>query len=145
MSAGAHKPRVPAVAGWFTADAEPALLGSRCSACGSTFFPPVATSCRNPACGAGELAVTRLGRTGTLWSFTNACYPPPPPFVAADPFVPLCIGAVEIEPEKLVVLGQMARGVEVADLAVGARVELVVEPLYEDDDTEYVVWKWRPA
>jgi hypothetical protein len=23
--------------------------------------------------------------------------------------------------------------------------ELVVEPLFEDEQTEYVVWKWKPA
>ena len=23
--------------------------------------------------------------------------------------------------------------------------ELVLDTLYEDDDNEYVVWKWRPA
>jgi hypothetical protein len=35
-------------------------------------------------------------------------------------------------------------GVGVADLAVGDQVELVLDTLYEDDDHEYVVWKWRP-
>jgi hypothetical protein len=27
---------------------------------------------------------------------------------------------------------------------VGAEVELVLDTLYEDDDNEYLVWKWRP-
>ena len=30
-------------------------------------------------------------------------------------------------------------------LAVGTEVELVVDVLYEDDDHEYLVWKWRPV
>jgi len=35
-------------------------------------------------------------------------------------------------------------GVGVDDLAVGDEVELVLDTLYEDDDHEYLVWKWRP-
>ena len=45
----------------------------------------------------------------------------------------------------MVVLGQVAEGVTVADLEVGQSVELVVEPLYSDDDTEYLVYKWKPV
>jgi hypothetical protein len=35
-------------------------------------------------------------------------------------------------------------GVTVDDLAVGDEVELVLEPLYSEDDTDYLVWKWQP-
>jgi hypothetical protein len=28
---------------------------------------------------------------------------------------------------------------------VGDEVELVLDTLYEDDEHEYVVWKWRPV
>jgi uncharacterized protein len=35
--------------------------------------------------------------------------------------------------------------VRVDDLRVGMPVELAVETLFEDDDNEYVVWKWRPV
>jgi hypothetical protein len=44
-----------------------------------------------------------------------------------------------------VVLGQVADGYGVGDLKVGTEVELVVEPLFADDEHEYVVWKWRPC
>ena len=44
----------------------------------------------------------------------------------------------------MVVLGQVADGFGVDDLRVGGEVELVVETLFEDDDNEYRIWRWRP-
>ncbi len=41
-------------------------------------------------------------------------------------------------------LGQVADGYGVADLRVGAEVELVVETLYGDDG-ELLVWRWKPV
>jgi uncharacterized OB-fold protein len=64
--------------------------------------------------------------------------------VSPDPFVPYAIAAVQLDTEKMVVLGQVVPGVDVADLRAGQRVELVLDPLYEDDDHEYLVWKWKP-
>ena len=45
----------------------------------------------------------------------------------------------------MVVLGQIADGFGVADLSVGAKVDLVIETLYSDDEKEYVVYRWKPA
>jgi uncharacterized protein len=45
----------------------------------------------------------------------------------------------------MVVMGQMASGVAVDDLSVGAEVELVLDTLYEDEEHAYLVWKWRPV
>jgi|GEM_PF-6128805 len=42
-------------------------------------------------------------------------------------------------------LGPVVPGVGVDALAVGTEVELVLDTLYEDDDHEYLVWKWRPC
>ncbi len=86
-----------------------------------------------------------LSRRGRIWSYTDARYQPPPPYVAADPYVPFCLAAVELAAEKLVVMGQVVGDVTVADLAVGDEVELVVDTLYSEDDCDYLVWKWRPA
>jgi hypothetical protein len=44
----------------------------------------------------------------------------------------------------MVVLGALADGVDAAGLEVGTEVELELGTLYEDDEHEYVVWKWRP-
>lgn len=138
----------PAIDGWFTLGAEPALVGSRCTACESTFFPPFPPGdgfCRNPGCSGTEFAPAELSRRGNVWSYTDARYQPPPPYVpAADPYEPFALAAVEL-PEGLVVLGQVAEGYGVEDLRVGAEVELVVEPLYEDETGERTTWRWKPV
>lgn len=140
------KERVPAVEGWFTLDADdPHLLGNRCTGCGAYFFPRASGLCRNPACDGTEFEEVELGSRGTVWSYTTNHYQPPAPYVAPDPFVPYSVAAVELPSERLVVLGQIASGVDPASLRVGAEVELVLDTLYEDDDREYVVWKWRPV
>lgn len=140
------KNKVPAVEGWFAMDFEnPHLVGSRCSACKSYFFPKETTFCRNPDCASTEFEEVPLSRSGTLWSFTNNCYQPPAPYVSPEPFEPYIIAAVELPEEKMVVLGQVVSGVAIGDLSAGMRMDLVLDKLYEDDDNEYVVWKWKPA
>jgi uncharacterized OB-fold protein len=124
----------PAVDGWFTTGPEPALVGSRCTTCGSTFFPRTQGFCRNPQCSGEEFEDTELSRRGRVW----------PPYVpATDPYEPFALAAVEL-PEGIVVLGQVAAGYGVADLAVGREVELVVEPLYTDDTGVRTIWRWKP-
>ena len=44
----------------------------------------------------------------------------------------------------MVVLGQVADGYTVADLKVGQQVEMVVEELFTEGDTDYLVWRWKP-
>ncbi len=139
------KTSVPAVTGWFTTDEGPRLLGSRCQACGTFSFPKETAFCRNPACDSTELDEVPLSARGRLWSYTNNCYPPPPPYPASDPFEPYAIAAVELEAEKMVVLGQVVPGVGTDALEAGMEMELTVGPLYEDDEHQYLIWKWRPA
>jgi uncharacterized OB-fold protein len=135
----------PAIEGWFTTGPEPALIGSRCTTCGSTFFPPTAGFCRNPVCAGQEFVATELSRRGRVWSYTDAQYQPPPPYrPRTDPYEPFALAAVEL-PEGIVVLGQVADGYGVADLAVGREVELVVEPLHVDDSGEQTIWRWKPV
>jgi uncharacterized OB-fold protein len=137
---------VPAVEGWFTTDAEPHLLGTRCTSCGTVFFPAASGFCRNPACRGRELVPAELSRTGTVWSYTDAQYQPPPPYIPpGDEHVPFALAAVELAAEQLVVLGQVADGYGVDDLSVGAPVELVVEPLYEVDGVPHLIYRWKPV
>lgn len=141
-----EKPRTPAAPGWFTLDSrEPRLLGTRCKACGSVFFPKETSFCRSLRCDGSEFEEVALSRRGRLWSYTNNEYPPPAPYVATDPFEPYAIAAVELEAEKMVVLGQVVRGVGVDALRVGMEMELALETLFEDEEHDVVVWKWRPA
>ena len=136
--------QVPAIEGWLSID-PPALLGRRCPECGTYMFPPTGQWCPNPRCDCEELETVPLSRTGTVWSYTDAQYQPPPPYVPrTEPYEPFAIAAVELEAERLIVLGQVADGYGVADLAVGTPGDVVVEPLETDGETAKLVWRWRP-
>jgi len=144
MSTTEHTPSVPAIDGWFTIDAEPHLVGTRCTGCGTVAFPPTEGLCRNPACRTRDVVRVPLARTGVVWSCTDAQYQPPPPYIATDPYEPFALAAVELSDEGLVVLGQVAHGYGVEDLHVGQPVELVVETLYSLDGVDHLIWRWRP-
>jgi uncharacterized OB-fold protein len=137
---------IPAIDGWFTTTGEPALLGTRCDSCGSYFFPPERVLCRNPACGSTDLTEHPLGRRGKVWSFSVNHYAAPAPYVGKEPFEPYTVVAVELGAEQMVVLGQLAEGFDPATLKIGDEVEVVIEPLFTDDEgNEHIVWKWRPV
>jgi hypothetical protein len=86
-----------------------------------------------------------LSRTGRLWSYTTNHYQPPDPYVSPDPFVPYTVAAVELAKERMVVLGQLAPGVDPASLELGMEMELVLDTLFEDEEAEHMIWKWRPV
>ncbi len=146
------KTRVPAVEGLFTTDDPPHLIGGKSPGRENYCFPkhlggtdptvPAATT-DSGALGANMEEVL-LSRTGTVWSFTTSSYAPPPPYVVAtEPYEPIVIAAVQLEKEQMVVLGQMADGVSIDDLTLGTPVELIIDTLYEDDENEYLTWKWQ--
>jgi len=140
------KQRVAAVDDWFTMDeAAPQLMGARGTETGSYFWPTALAVSANPAKPGEEREPALLSRRGRLWSWTTNHYAPPEPYVSPDPFVPYTVCAVELDAEKMVVLGQLATAADADALAVGMDMELVLGPLYEDDDHEYVVWQWAPA
>ncbi|MFD9359019.1 Zn-ribbon domain-containing OB-fold protein [Streptomyces sp. NPDC060031] len=148
-----ERTRTPVVSGWFT-DAGAAggfrLLGTRCSACTAVFFPREDAYCRNPHCpGGGELTEAPLSPRGRVWSYTDGRYRPPAPYVSdpGAPWEPYTLIAVELEAEGMVVLGQGAPGVTLADLAVGMEVEVVGGVLSEDaeTDTTYLTWQFKPV
>lgn len=139
----------PAVEGWFTTGDDPRLLASRCATCADLVFPPLpedaVSFCRNPTCAGEETSTVELSPRGRVWSYADAQYQPPPPYLPeAEPFEPFALAAVEL-PEGLTVLGQVAKGYGVADLTVGAEVELVVETLHTDETGERTIWRWKPV
>lgn len=139
------KTRVPAVEGLFTMDEEPRLIGGRGRTQGSYYFPKNMAG-NDPANWADDdREEVLLSRTGKVWSFTASGYPPPPPYIVkSEPYEPFVLAAVELDDQSLVVLGQMMPGTSVDDMSVGMRVELTLDVLYEDDENEYMVWKWKP-
>jgi hypothetical protein len=140
------KTRVPAVDNWFTMDeAEPQLMGARGAETGSYFWPTALAVSANPSKPGEAREPALLSRRGRLWSWTTNHYAPPEPYVAPDPFVPYTVCAVELDVEQMVVLGQLATAADPELLEVGMTMELVLGPLYEDDDHEYVVWQWAPT
>lgn len=146
--------RRPVVEGWFTVpddDTPPSLIGTRCSRSGTYFFPPERVMSRAPGQADSTLEEVHLSRRGRIWSYTDAQYQPPDPYVpVTDPHEPFCIAAVELTEERIVVMGQVVAGVGVDDLQVGMEMELVVDTLDTSTDAdgvevEHLIWKWRPV
>lgn len=142
------KTRVAALGaeGWFTLDDEPALIGSNCETCGTYLFPRRSGFCANPTCRGTEFTDVPLSRRGKVWSYTDAQYQPPPPYVVPEAgFEPFAIAAVSLEKEGLVILGQLTAGTSVNDITVGDEVELTVSTLFSDDENDYQIWRWQPV
>jgi uncharacterized protein len=74
----------------------PRLAGSRCPGCGTVVFP-VTSGC--PRCSRPDPEQVALPATGVLWSWTEQCFPPKPPYRApATGFVPFGVGYVDLGP-----------------------------------------------
>ena len=109
-------------------------------------FPPRENNCPNPACDSDTLALVPLSRRGTVWSYTENRYAPPPPYPSPDPFEPFAVAAVELEEEGLIVLGKVVEGTLAADLKVGMPMELTTMALYTDDaGVIRTIHAWRIA
>ena len=134
--------RYPDVEGLFTwPSEEPQLIGAKCQDCDTVFFPSFAAYHR-PGCSGGPVGEHLLARRGTLISYTVQHYPPPPPYPAAEPFEPFVLGTVAL-PDGLQVPGQIL-GVAPDNVRVGLEVEVVVDPLYMDEQgNEVITWKFQ--
>jgi len=119
-----QKKRVPAMDGWPSMDEEnPRLLGYKDESSGTFFFPKDVAVSRAPGHADAELEEVALSNRGKLWSYTTNHYPE----------------------ERMIVLGQLADGVDPSEIEVGQEMELVLGTLYEDEENEYVIWKWKPV
>ena len=129
--------RLPVRPGLFTDTEPPALLGSRCGACGSAHFPRADTC---PYCAADGPEAVELSGRGTLWAWT-AVTSPPPGYRGA---VPYGIGVVEL-PEGVRVITRLTEG-DPAALSDGQAMELRVVPLHRDEDgNDVVTYAFAPA
>ena len=115
----------PVAEGLFSvADGEPRLIGSQCEDCGVVTFPSQ-SSC--PRCTSVRVRERRLGRRGTLWSWTIQSFPPKsPPYAVADPdaFEPYGVGYVEL-PGEVRVEGRLTVS-DPAELEIGMEMELTL-------------------
>jgi uncharacterized OB-fold protein len=89
-----------------------------------------------------------LPRSGTLWTWTIQGFrPKSPPYKgddAPETFEPFGVGYVDLEGELMVEARLTENDPE--RLAIGAELELVVVPLYrEEDGTEVVTYAFRPV
>lgn len=101
--------------GLFTATDPPALLGAKCSNCGSVLFPRAETC---PYCATEAPEPIELSRRGTLWAWT-AVTAPPPGYLGDVPFG---IGVVEL-PEGVRVIGRLTEP-DPSALVAGQEMEL---------------------
>jgi len=133
---------VPVAAGLMAGTAEePELLGSECDDCGTVTFPRQ-DSC--PRCTSQRVRERRLGRRGTLWTWTTQSFPPKSPPYAVPPgedFEPYGVGYVELPGEVRVEARLTERDPQ--RLRIGMSMELTLIPAPGRDGV--MTYAFRPA
>ncbi len=133
------KKQVPVKEGLFTIpqspSEKPSLLGSKCSACGESFFP---RRIRCAKCGSESMEQISLSRKGTLYNYT-VVHSATPGYSGP---VPYGIGRIEL-PEGIAVSAPLT-GCDVTKLKLGTQFELVLEKLYDDESgNEVLSYKFK--
>jgi|TARA_B100000749_G_scaffold109504_1_gene83697 uncharacterized OB-fold protein len=94
-----------------------------------------------PRCSGSETETVELSRDGTLWTWTVQGYPPKsPPYAGdADPktFEPFGVGYVDL-PGQLKVETRLTVN-DPAQIEIGMEMEMVLVPLYTNEDGDEVV------
>lgn len=112
----------------------PALLGSRCAACGTNSFPPRAFC---PAClDDGPHAVRPLARTGSVFSYTVVHQAP------GGRRTPYVLGLVDLEADAVRVLAQIDVPAEAA--RIGLRVGLVLKQVDSAEGVPVLNYAFAP-
>jgi uncharacterized OB-fold protein len=132
--------RVPVAPGLFREiDDGPHLVASQCAAC----TPPVVTFPTQPdcpRCAGDDMEELLLPRRGTLWTFTTQEFiPKSPPYAIVETpesFTPFAVGYVEFD-GLVKVEGRLTES-DVARLAIGMEMEVVVVPFRTDEDGNQV-------
>jgi len=125
-------------------DHNPALLGSRCNACGFHAFPPAA-SCT--LCGETNPEIVQLPRRGTLWAWTIQRFMPKEPYRSSETretFRPYGVGYIEL-PGALRVESRLTES-DPAKLHIGQEMALsVYVHRVEADGTEVMNYAFKPV
>ena len=116
--------------GLFTDGAPPALLGSRCDACGAHHFPSHETC---PYCATDGPVPVELSGSGTLWSWTAVTAPPP----GYEGETPYGFGVVAL-PEGIRVITRLTVS-DPAALEMDTPMELRIVPLHTNAEGDEVV------
>lgn len=117
-----------------TADRGPRLIGSRCSNCGELYFPKkLKDFCVH--CQHTGLEEVLLSPRGRLAAVTLAHRAPAGGFYHGP--VPYAYGLVDLD-DGVRVLSQLTAD-ELQSIKTGAEAELVIKPLYEDEEGREVV------
>jgi uncharacterized OB-fold protein len=126
--------KVPFQKGLFEeANGEPALIGSKCGACGQVLFPPKPL-CLN--CLSTDVKPIRLSRDGKLYTFTTV-------HMASEHFPPpYTIGWIEL-PESIRIFSQL-RGWQEHPLKIGMEMRMYIETLWQEEDREVIGFVFRP-
>jgi len=131
--------QVPVGEGLFTWPSDdPRLIGSRCLDCDNHMFP-AQDDC--PKCAGNSTEKVELKNQGTLWTWTIQGYPPksPPYKGPSDPktFEPYGVGYIELA-DQLKVESRLTISTK-EELNIGMEMELVIVPLYTNDEGEEVM------
>jgi uncharacterized OB-fold protein len=123
---------------------DPRLIGSRCTVCEVITFP-TQSSC--PHCTSTDVTEVELDRQGTLWTWTIQGFrPKSPPYKGddtVDTFEPFGVGYVDLGGDLLIETRLTESDPE--RIAIGAELELVLVPLYRDDDgADVLTYAFRP-
>jgi uncharacterized protein len=115
---------------------EPHLIGSKCTKCGEVTFPKQPW-CAN--CG-GVAEELLLSKRGKLFSFSNVNNPVPEGYKGP---IPYGVGSVEVDGTRIMCY---ITEWDPAKLKINMDMELVIEPLFVDDDgNEVIGFKFRPV
>jgi uncharacterized OB-fold protein len=126
---------VPLREGRFVMDAEGGkLLGNKCKSCGRLYFPKVQFCFE---CFSKDLEEIVLSRRGKLYTYTT-CYYPSAHFPA-----PYTIGFVDLTDGVRVFAPLIP--VEGKPFKLGIDMELVIEELYQENDTQVIGYKFKPV
>jgi uncharacterized OB-fold protein len=120
---------------------EPRLIGGRNKATGRICFPlPQGGEC-------AQYDAVKLGREGTLWSFTVQRFrPKSPPYAGADDersFKPFALGYVELPGE--VIVETRIEIDDVAKLKIGMKMQLAAVPFARAGGKSALTYAFRPA
>ncbi|MGW5076944.1 Zn-ribbon domain-containing OB-fold protein [Rhodococcus sp. NPDC004095] len=123
-----------------SADPDSALVGAKCTGCGTVTFP-VQASC--PRCSGSAMNTTTLPQVGTLWSYTVQSFAPKTPFRTTEPFVPFGVGYVDLGE---VILESRLTVADADALTIGMPLRLTTIVNHIDEDgTEVRTFAFEPT